>query len=157
MRLILGLTILLFPALTCVAQDNTTLIKVDPKEMQAPTERQPALRAFVNPYIPYDAETSGYCCMYTDVNEVGRVTELRTLYCTDPIFERPTRNALSKGIYAPAVRNGKKIASTSVQKALFFLSEENGNFIPDPDGYLGYLDPERPNTTQRLCFNRLMG
>lgn len=137
------------------AQDHTPRLKVKPERMKAPTETEPALREYVKPTLPYEAETSGYCCFSVNVDATGKVSGSTKLKCSAPIFEAVSQRSLNQSIYAPAIRNGKNIPSTSVRRSLFFLTDENGKFIPDPEGLLGFRNPKKPNTVSRLCSSDL--
>ena len=90
-----------------------------------PCYRHPAM-------MPAKAKRSGYCKMAFDLKEKGRPINIRPQECTDPIFEKPSRSAISWWRYIPEISQGTPISSTNIQtKMTFKLYDKDGKPIPE--------------------------
>jgi len=58
------------------------------------------------PIMPSNAERSGHCDVLFDVSKKGRPINIKTTYCSDDIFSRPTIEAVSWWFYYPKVERG---------------------------------------------------
>lgn len=85
-------------------------------------------------YMPPTAKASGHCKMVFDVTEKGRPINIKAESCTNEIFERPSKSAISWWRYFPQVSQGTKVTREGVQtKMTFRLRDEDGNLIPEPE------------------------
>lgn len=103
-----------------------TPIHTDAPDQDAkPIVRVPAI-------LPPDAEKSGHCNFRYDVNKEGRVFNIRTLNCSDSIFEKSALKALKAWRYSPQISKGITVETKDLESRLSFkLRNEHGDLIPE--------------------------
>ena len=131
--------------------------KLPKKHQKTPTESKAALRIGMPPLMPSNATRSGYCCLEIDINEKGLPTDIETSYCTEEKFAQPSINAAQNWKFATAVIAGNRISwENDINLVTYMLSDEAGNFIPDPEGRLS-PDPRKfPNDIRKLCTSPII-
>jgi len=104
------------------------------KDQIQPTENMAALRIGAPPIMPSRAKRSGYCCMLIDVNAEGEPENIRTSYCSDYYFKRPSIKASKKWKFNPAVKDGRPMkAYNQKYKNLFMLRNSRGQIVQDKE------------------------
>ncbi|WP_051279594.1 energy transducer TonB [Hellea balneolensis] len=82
--------------------------------------------------FPANAEKSGHCNFLFDVNREGRVFNIRTVSCTDIVFEKPSIKALKKWRYSPKIISGEAVESKNLENRISFrLRNQLGELIPE--------------------------
>jgi hypothetical protein len=115
------------------AELDTILSKRDPanceaEEGEVTREAQPLVR--IPPIMPMGANTSGSCDMQFDVNKAGQTVNIKTLSCTDDIYDYASRRALSLWKYNPRVMNGELAGECGIENTIKFqLIDERGKVI----------------------------
>ncbi len=85
------------------------------------------------PFVP-QIDFSGYCNMGFDVSNKGDPTNIKVLECTDPIFELPSRMAVSSWKYHPKIERGVAVSRKDVEtKMRFDITSYDGRLL-DQDG-----------------------
>jgi len=88
-------------------------------------EAQPLVR--IPPIMPMGANTSGSCEMQFDVNKTGQTVNIKTLNCTDDIYDFASRRALSRWKYNPRIVNGEPVGACGIRNTIKFqLMDERG-------------------------------
>lgn len=125
--------------------------KLPLKFQKAPTETEAALRIGLAPTMPPTAERSGYCCMIVDISASGEPHNIRTSYCSEKKFKKPSLMATKEWRFAPAVKDGQAIATFGqIFHNKFRLQTQSGRFLPDIDGKLS-ADPRKGLSPEELC------
>ncbi len=121
---LITLTTALMGGYTAQADDNT--VYDEDAEMLTPSP----------PIMPANAEGSGYCCMMFDLTAQGTPINIKSAYCTNPIFSKASKTALSKWVYSPAKLNGSAVPRRNMSEVLSFrLFDFDRNTIPGRTGY----------------------
>ncbi len=94
------------------------------------TDATPVLRVAAN--MPPRAQRSGHCTVIFDVSPQGEPYNIKTPFCSEPMFERPTLKAVAKWKYRPKIQDGQAVARTGVKNQMSFnLTDERGQIIPE--------------------------
>jgi hypothetical protein len=85
------------------------------------------------PFTP-QIDFSGYCKMEFDISRQGNTQNINVKECTDPIFEVPSRIAISMWKYHPKVERGVAVSRPDVvAKVRFDITDYDGHLL-DHDG-----------------------
>ena len=105
-------------------------IKMSPVINVSDTDATPIIRP--SPSMPSRAERSGHCKVVFDVSPEGSPFNVRTSYCSDNLFERPSIKAVQNWTFRPKSVGGRSVAMTGVQNQITFrLTDERGEIIPE--------------------------
>lgn len=107
-------------------------------ERQPKTDRDATACYRSPPFVP-PVDFSGYCRMGFDVSDKGDPTNIKAIECTDPIFEVPSRVAISTWKYHPKIERGVAVLREDVRTKMRFdvtsyagdLLDQNGKPITD--------------------------
>lgn len=90
----------------------------------------PIIYIRIPPIMPRKATKSGHCDMIFDFDsQKNKVGNIRTLFCSDPVFAKPSKKALSKWLFRSAkTPAGNKDVETTIR---YILMDECGNAIPE--------------------------
>ncbi|MDB2438641.1 energy transducer TonB [Hellea sp.] len=84
------------------------------------------------PIMPSDAQKSGHCNVEFDVSVEGRPINIKTTYCTEELFSRPSIQSVGWWFYYPKVERGMAVERSGVtNKITFKLADESGQIIPE--------------------------
>lgn len=98
------------------------------QEGEVTREAQALVR--IPPFMPMGANTSGSCNMQFDVNKAGQTVNIKTLSCTDDIYDYASRRALSQWKYNPRIINGELAGACGIKNTIKFkLIDERGEII----------------------------
>lgn len=93
-------------------------------------EAKPIIR--VPAIVPSNAEKSGHCNFLFDVNKEGQVFNVRTISCSDVVFEKPALKAIKAWRYSPKIINGEAVESKGIENKMSFrLHNSKGELIPE--------------------------
>lgn len=96
----------------------------------ADTDETPILR--FPPAMPASATRSGHCVVRFDVGADGVPFHIRTTYCTQSIFARPTIRSVARWKYRPKIRNGQAVIRRGLETVVrFHLLDARGQLIPE--------------------------
>jgi len=119
----------IFYKTACLIGLVTTLVtSVQAQTVDAePITRNPGL-------MPKWATLSGHCILKFDLNKAGTPINIRISSCTDNIFEKPSREAVTKWSYAPKTVDGKAVFRPNVEtKIIYKLSTKKGTILPEAE------------------------
>ncbi|PHS76888.1 MAG: hypothetical protein COB56_05065 [Robiginitomaculum sp.] len=131
-------------------------VEIPVKDQIQPTENTASFKTGVPPKMPPNAKRSGYCCMLIDVNAEGEPENIRTSYCTDSNFKRPSIKASKKWKFSPAIKDGRPEKAYS-QKFTnrFLLQNSRGQTVQDKEGI--FVTRTGFNTNyEDLCGSKLI-
>jgi len=90
----------------------------------------------VPPEMPWQAQTSGYCCMLYDIDSDGVPQNVSAPYCSQSYYEQPSVTALKKWRYGTKKKDGSPVTSTRITTYMsFYLADWQGNIIRDSNGF----------------------
>lgn len=90
----------------------------------------------VPPNMPWNAQSSGYCCMLFDVTPDGKTSNIRTPHCSAEMFRKPSIEAVSKWKYSPKTVDGRPVLRADMTNLMsFVLTDYDGTVIQSPDGF----------------------
>ena len=102
------------------------------RKTEANRDTFPCVR--VPPTMPRMAVRSGHCLVALTVAKNGEVVDVVARKCTDPIFCKPTVEAVRRWIYYPKLEYREVIERPDVtSKMTFSLNDENGKIIPESE------------------------
>jgi len=91
---------------------------------------QPILRT--PPQMPPRADRSGHCKVEFDVTAEGQPMNVRTSYCTQSLYSRPTIKSVQRWKFNPRIENGRPVGRKGLSNVVRFnLMDERGNLIPE--------------------------
>lgn len=84
------------------------------------------------PKIPHEATKSGHCRFDVYVNELGEVTDIVDLICSEKLFEQSAQNSAIKWQFVPKMEKGIPVPFTSADRRIDYrLVDEFGEIIPE--------------------------
>ena len=91
-------------------------------------EAQPLVR--IPPIMPMAANTSGSCKMQFDINKIGQTVNIKTISCTDDIYDYASRRSLSQWKYNSRIVKGELASTCNIENTIKFqLMDERGKII----------------------------
>ena len=82
--------------------------------------------------FPSNAEKSGHCKLQYGVNRDGRPFNIRTVSCSEDVFEKPSIKALKSWRYSPKIVNGQAVESNNLENTISYkLHNQRGELIPE--------------------------
>ena len=95
---------------------------VDADKLTNNSEATPCRR--FPPTMPPRAISDGWCSVSYDVTDLGEVTNVKILSCTDPVFERSTLHSVKRWQYLPARVEGKNVWTTGIEVKIAFSFDQ---------------------------------
>lgn len=100
-------------------------------ESETAREAQPLVR--IPPSMPRNVSSSGHCELQFDVTEAGNPVNIKSIYCTDPVYRNTVIKSAQKWKYNPRVIDGKaEYAENITAKVSMQVRDECGWTIPEP-------------------------
>ena len=88
----------------------------------------------IPPVMPGAAMHSGYCNLSFDLTKDGNPINIKTIMCTDNLFEPSLVSSVGKWKYTPKIKDGKPVPRPAIEtQVTFFLSDQRGNKIPETE------------------------
>lgn len=113
---------------------STVVLIPLPPNAYAQEGRDAAPLKRVPPIMPKGAKHSGYCDMTFDLSFEGVPENIKSIFCTDNLFEANAVESIKKWSYSPKIANGIPVFRQGIEtKISYRLSRENGDLIPETE------------------------
>ena len=93
-------------------------------------DAQPLVR--IPGQMPPGADKSGHCTVRFDVDPSGKPFNIRTTFCTQSVFKRPTVRSVERWKFQPKIQDGQAVSRTGVENRVTYkLLDARGDLIPE--------------------------